>query len=68
MPEHLLQELEEASAALRAHLASWEYAFAMGSSCHGATEHPQHWATRDRTERLRRRIGELRALLAEHDL
>jgi hypothetical protein len=49
-------------------MASWEYAFAMGSSRDGASEHPKHAATRARTEELTRRCRDLRALLAEHEL
>jgi hypothetical protein len=64
----LKAELEEALAELKTHMASWEYAFAMAGGCHGGAEHPVHWATRDRTERLQRRCGELRARLAEHEL
>jgi hypothetical protein len=65
--DRLRAELDDATAELRAHMASWEYAFAMGSSCHGATEHPVHRATRERTERLRARCHDLRARLAEFD-
>jgi len=68
MEDRLRAELEEATAELRAHLASWEYAFAMGSSRHGGTDHPRHRATRARTEELRRRCTDLRARLAEHEL
>ena len=67
MRERLIAELDAANAELRAHMASWEYAFAMGSSHHGGSEHPSHWLTRDRTERLRARCRELRAQLAELD-
>ncbi len=56
-----------AEAALKQHMASWEYAFAMGSSCHGQGEHPMHWATRAQTEQLVARCRDLRALLAEHE-
>jgi hypothetical protein len=40
MTEKLRSELASAEAELRRHMASWEYAFAMGSSCHGQGEHP----------------------------
>jgi hypothetical protein len=66
--ESLKADLAEADAALAAHLASWEYAFAMGSSRDGASEHPRHAATRARTEELTRRCRDLRARLAEHEL
>ncbi|HWH93111.1 MAG TPA: hypothetical protein VNT03_04560 [Baekduia sp.] len=65
MLDRLSAQLELASAELRAHMATWEYAFAMGSSCHGATEHPIHRATRERTDELRGRCRDLRAQLAE---
>ena len=68
MREKLKADLERALADLQAHMASWEYAFAMGSACHGGAEHPTHWVTRDRTEQLERRCRELRARLAELDL
>jgi hypothetical protein len=68
MREQLRADLERALADLRAHMASWEYAFAMAGGCHGGAEHPAHWVTRDRTDRLERRCRELRARLAELDL
>ena len=61
-------ELVAAEAELKRHMASWEYAFAMGSSCHGQGEHPTHWATRAVTERLVARCRDLRARLAEHQV
>lgn len=67
MQDRLRAELDAATAELRTHMASWEYAFAMGSSLHGASEHPSHWLTRARTEELQGRCRELRAHLAEHD-
>jgi hypothetical protein len=68
MREQLKADLEQALADLRAHMASWEYAFAMAGGCHGGAEHPTHWVTRDRTEKLERRCRELRARLAELEL
>jgi hypothetical protein len=65
--DRLRSELDDANAELRAHMASWEYAFAMGSSCHGSTEHPTHRSTRERTEQLRARCHDLRARLAEFE-
>jgi hypothetical protein len=62
----LREKLAVAEAELKRHLASWEYAFAMGQSCHGGSEHPVHWATRARTEELRSRCRDPRAQLAEH--
>ena len=59
--ESLRAELVAAEAELKRHMASWEYAFAMGSSCHGQGEHPTHWATRAVTERLVARCRDLRA-------
>jgi len=68
MNEQLKADLEHALAELKAHLASWEYAFAMAGGCHGGAEHPVHWLTRDRTERLTGRCRDLRACLAELEL
>jgi hypothetical protein len=65
--ERLKMELDEATAELRAHMHSWEYAFAMGASCHGATNHPLLRDARAKTARLERRCGDLRARLAEHE-
>ena len=53
---------------LRAHLASWEYAFAMGSSADGGRDHPIHRQTRERTEQLVTRARDLRARVAEHEI
>jgi hypothetical protein len=67
MTERLRMELDKATAALSAHLHSWEYAFAMGASAHGATNHPVLRQARAKTARLERRCGDLRARLAEHE-
>jgi hypothetical protein len=61
----LQAELDEATAQLREHLASWPYAFAMAGGCHGGSEHPALGAVRDENERLRARCRDLRARLAE---
>jgi len=66
--EKLLGQLAAAEAELQRHMASWEYAFAMGSSCHGQSEHPTHWATRATTDRLTARCRDLRARVAEHQV
>ncbi len=66
--ERLKSELATAEADLRAHMASWEYAFAMGSRADGGSDHPKHRETRERTEQLVIRCRDLRARLAEHDL
>jgi hypothetical protein len=66
--ERLRMELQQAGAELRAHLGSWEYAFAMGAGCHSGSEHPVHWETRARTEKLQDRVRRLRARLAEYEL
>lgn len=66
--ETLKAELAEADAALKAHMASWEYAFAMGASRDGGGNHPKHAATRARTEELATRVKDLKARLAEHEL
>jgi hypothetical protein len=64
----LQAELEDATAELMAHMASWEYAFAMGAGRDGARNHPVHWETRARTERLVARCDDLRARIAEFEL
>jgi len=66
--ELLKQELANAEAELRAHMASWEYAFAMGSSRDGGGNHPMHRKTRECTEHLADRCRDLRARLAEHQV
>jgi hypothetical protein len=68
MRESLKAELAKAKAELKAHMATWEYAFAMAGGCHGGSNHPVHWETHARTERLTARCNELRARLAEHEL
>lgn len=68
MLETIKSELAEATAELRAHMATWEYAFAMAGGCHGGRNHPVHWVTQSRTERLTARCRDLRARLAEHEL
>jgi hypothetical protein len=67
MRERLHNELANATAELKAHMASWEYAFAMAGGCHGGRDHPVHWSTHARTEQLAARCRELRARLAEFD-
>lgn len=64
--EDLRAELDKATAALREHLASWPYAYAMAGGCHGGAEHPSLRAVRDEVDRLRTLCGDLRALIAEH--
>lgn len=39
MRESLKAELAKATAELKAHIASWEYAFAMAGGCHGGRDH-----------------------------
>ncbi len=51
-------DLDAMRAELKALLASWEYAFAMGHGC-SLGDHPDF-----RT--VRRRVEDLRALIAEH--
>jgi hypothetical protein len=65
MTEQLEQQLAETQRELKTHMASWEYAFAYGAR---TNDHPKHAATRQRTEELRTRIKDLRALIAEHDV
>jgi hypothetical protein len=64
--DDLRAELETVKAALREHLASWPYAFAMAGGCHGGAEHPTLRAVRDEVDRLRTRCVDLEALIAEH--
>lgn len=66
-PERLKAELADATCELQAHLASWEYAFAMGGGRDGSAEHPLHWETHARTELLSARCRDLRARLAEFE-
>lgn len=68
LQEILKGELARAEAELRAHMASWEYAFAMGSSRDGARNHPMHRRTRELTDTLVSRCRDLRARLAEHEV
>jgi hypothetical protein len=63
MREFVEAQLNEATAQLRAHMATWEYAYAMGSTSHGGGNHPLHRQTRARTERLATRCRELQARL-----
>lgn len=67
MTSDLRRQLAAAEAELARHMESWEYAFAMGSSRDGQSEHPTHWATRKHTEFLMTRCQDLRAQLAEHE-
>ena len=50
--------LEALTAELKALLASWEYAYAMGHGC-SVGDHPRH-------HEIRRRVADLRARIAEH--
>ena len=45
MRESLKAEFAQATAELKAHMATWEYAFAMAAGCHGGRDHPAHWET-----------------------
>jgi hypothetical protein len=65
--QRLEAELADATAQLNAHMASWEYAFAMGGGRDGSGDHPLHWETHARTERLAARRRSLRAQLAEFE-
>ncbi len=66
--ERLRAELEAATDELKAHMASWAYAFAMAGGANGGRDHPLHEETRRRTEVLQARCRDLRARLAEHEL
>jgi hypothetical protein len=63
MRERLEAQLHDATAALTAHMATWECAFAVGANSHGAANHPRHRQTRAETERLATRCRELQARL-----
>jgi hypothetical protein len=63
--EHLRAELDEATAALREHIASWPYAYAMAGGRHGGAEHPTLRAVRAEVDRLRARRRDLGARIAE---
>lgn len=66
--EHLRAQLARAEADLKAHMASWEYAYAMGGGRDGARNHPAHQRTRARTDELVCRCRDLKAQIAEHRL
>jgi hypothetical protein len=66
--DRLKADLADAEADLRAHVASWEYAFAMGSTQHGGAAHPAHVRTRERTAQLVDRCRGLRARIAEYEI
>ena len=66
--ERLRAELAAAEAELREHRASWAYAFAMGATNHGGTDHPVHVRTRARTAELVARCRAIQARIAEHEL
>jgi hypothetical protein len=68
VPERVRAELETATKELKAHLASWEYAYAMAGGANGGGDHPRHAETRRRTEMLQQRVRDLKARLAEHEL
>jgi hypothetical protein len=55
----IAMDLEALRAELKALLASWEYAFAMGHGC-SIGDHPQHRA-------IRQKVADLKALIAEHE-
>ena len=56
----LMTTLEQLEAELKALLASWEYAYAMGHGC-SVGDHPRHRSVRRRVEDLRARIAEYSA-------
>jgi hypothetical protein len=55
-----IDDLDRLRRELRALLASWDYAFAMGHGC-SIGEHPEFRAVRERAADLRARIAELSA-------
>ena len=52
-----MNDPDELRVELRALLASWEYAFAMGHGC-SVGDHPRHRAVHERAAHLRARIAE----------
>ena len=68
MTEHLREQLEQATAELKDHMASWAYAYAHAGGPNGGANHPVHARTRERTQQLQGRVKDLRARLAEHEL
>jgi len=68
MTDQLRQQLDRATADLKAHMASWEYAYAHAGGPNGGADHPVHARTRERTAELQNRVRDLRARLAEHEL
>jgi hypothetical protein len=68
MTERLRDELDAATKELKAHMASWEYAYAHAGGPNGGADHPVHARTRERTAELQRRVRDLRARLAEHEV
>jgi hypothetical protein len=52
-----MNDLDQLRAELRALLASWDYAFAMGHGC-SLGDHPQHRRVREKAVHLRARIAE----------
>jgi hypothetical protein len=66
--ERLRADLAETEAELKAHMASWKYAFAMGGGRDGARNHPVHRQTSARTDELLSRRRDLKAQIAEHQL
>ena len=68
MTERLRDELAQARADLKAHMASWEYAFANGGGPNSGRDHPVHERTRARTRQLSQRVKDLEARLAEHEV
>jgi hypothetical protein len=55
--DRVIPDLEALRAELKALLASWEYAYAMGHGC-SVGDHPRHRAVRERVADLRARIAE----------
>jgi hypothetical protein len=66
--ERLKQQLDDATAELKEHMASWAYAYAHAGGPNGGADHPVHAQTRARTAALQNRVRDLRARLAEHEL
>ena len=65
VPEQLAERLHNAEKELRAHMGSWEYAFAMGDRC-AIPDDPVLRETRGRADRLRQEYRDAKAVVQEH--
>jgi hypothetical protein len=68
MTDRLREQLDAATRELKAHMASWEYAYAHAGGPNGGADHPVHARTRAHTAELQQRVRDLRVQLAEHEI